>query len=221
MSTCLYAPCYLDGLDPTGTPRLERVSRWLHYYWPLRYRLGFDQIVLLDDGSSEENRRALTEEWLMISNRFNLVMVTLQKLEPTGVASLDYPWCWRALWECRDLSKVFTKIITIDTDGFILTDRLASFVRETDTGWYAFNIPRWNFPSAEFHVLNQDAFPHFWNYTSKPWEDQVGKLMERELPFTRVVTDFKVNRWREVEGGMPADADFASNVSGDTPVHFS
>lgn len=222
MSTCLYAPCFLDGLDPSGTPRLERVARWLRYYWRLKYRLGFDQIILLDDGSSAENRAELIEEWLTIASRLDLVMLTREKLKPTGAPSLDYPWCWQALWECRDLisTNVFTKIITIDTDGFILTDRLASFVRETNTGWYAFNIPRWNFPSAEFHVLNWDAFPHFLNYTSQPWQPKVGRLMERDLPFTRIVTDFKVDRWREVAGGMPADADFASNVSGKTPIEF-
>lgn len=192
MKTALFAPCYLDGKDPSGSDRIERVNRWLDYYRAIKDQLGFDQIYLSDDGSSFENYQRLKVGT-------DLRFLLNSKLERQGFpGGLDYPWCWRAFWQMKVAIECgFKKIIMCDTDTFILSPKLAHFIRALSSEWTAFHLGKYDFPSAELHILCEDAFPLYTVWTGGEFMKKNGLMMERDLPFTKINRDFNFDRWGE------------------------
>lgn len=157
----------------------------------MRLFLGHRWIYLIDNGSSKENLDKL-KDW---SNSFR--MFHCDNI-PRGPGPYDYPYCWRALYYIRNLIEIgYEKIIFIDTDGFILSKRLARYIGDRQSGWVSFWSNTEQFPEASIHVLSDDTFYLFNLYTSHPWETKVGRFMERDLPFTEVNRYFNVGRFGE------------------------
>lgn len=189
MRTCLYTTNLLDGRDFYGTDRVYRTFRWLFWYENIKDLLGYDDIHILDDGSSRE-RLAIFD------NIPNLYVHTFNKIGKTGRHEHDYPWCWRGVYFMRDLiDKGYDKIINIDTDGFILNDRLAEFVGKKNNGWWTLTPREFRFPENALNVLNRDAFPVLQEFTKVPMDTHYGKILELTLPFTEVSDQFRTFRW--------------------------
>lgn len=216
MKTCLFSPCYLDGGDPGGVDRLDRMKRYLDYYSLLKEELGFDTLFLSDDGSSESR---ITE---LMRGRLGVEIILNPKLQKQGgLKECDYPWCWRALYDVRiPITLGYDKIITIDSDCFVLSNRLAKYVKELKSGWRAFHIPKYNFASAEFHILCRDQFPMFEAYCQTPFMDRNGTKMEEVMPFTHLHCGFDIDRYGETRTPLRPGMDFYSNSYGGVPMRF-
>jgi len=193
MFTGLVTLSYLDGLDRQNNNRLERNIRYLNYYIPLKDKLGFDRIVFIDNDSSQESINEIRK----VGNGI-LDIIRLSPHLPSGSA-LNYPYCWRGLYELKTLiNRGYDKIISIDSDGFVLSQRLANYFRLLDTGWTSLWCPRWNFPESACHVLCEDSFPIYLDYIEQmPWQNRVGTKMETSLPFTYINKAFNADRYGE------------------------
>lgn len=191
MKTALVSLCYLDGLDVLGNDRLERNKRYLRYYLGLQDEFGFDEILLLDNASSAEATASLLAEYPQID-----IFRFLNHLPRKPIVH-GYPYCWRGLYHYAELMKEYDKIIYIDSDGFVLTKRLAHYIRNLKSGWTTFLAQTQNFPEAALHILCPDAYPILLKYFEVPWQTRVGTLMETSLPFTHVETKFKCGRYGE------------------------
>lgn len=211
MKTALVSPCYLEGKDPIGNNRVLRNQRYLNYYLGIQKHLGFHQIVLFDNASSYIRIDELLSQFPLkaAAGSANYARETIGSLLPInlirfentlerGPGPHDYPYCWRALYAIYGLINLgFEKIITIDSDGFVLTKRMASFIRNCNTGWQSFWCENGQFPESSIHILNSTAFSLFTEYTKTPWVDRVGSMMERALPFSDLNRDFRVSRFGE------------------------
>jgi hypothetical protein len=209
----LATPCFLEGKDLLGNDRLARNQRYLDYYE--QCPLGVDHIVLLDNASSPERiakLRTFPQVGLM---RFD------ERLK-RGPGPHDYPYCWRALWAYQDLIKAGAKkIITIDSDGFVLSERMAKYIRECNSGWVSFYCESGKHPESSIHILNEDTFSIFYSYIGEPWTTKVGTMMEHDLPFTHVETKFRCSRFGE-RGAPPQDdtMDFYAQAPLSVPLQF-
>lgn len=189
----LHSLCWLDGADAYGGTRLERNIRYVKYYQSIKEHLGFDDIHLCDNNSDDKNIVQLTKHFPGDGLEFHRNQPHLPR-----TSMLDYPYCWRGLYNIRKLiGRGYTKILMIDSDYFILSGRLAKFLKDLDTGWSALYCPKHGFPEAACQILCEDAFPLFMDYTSIPWEQHNGQLMEKALPFTKVHKYFIADRFGE------------------------
>lgn len=221
VSTALITPCFLEGRDKFGNDRLVRNLRYLEYYRGIRRELGWHKVFLLDNaspsglveqlGTKELYLEMVTPDymtgWLRSKDPgADLTVVRFNDRLVHDGTDYGYPYCWRALYYVNELIRQgYRKILHIDSDAFVLSARMVEFIRTTNTGWYSFWCPRWRFPEAAIHVINEDAFDRFREYTDTPWCDRVGRRMETDLPFTAVHHDFVGDRYGEMGAPRPAD----------------
>jgi hypothetical protein len=209
LRTVLYSACYLEGNDSFGNSRLERTERYLKYYRAIKEEIGFEKIFLLDNSSTWENLKKLGGSVYDENNRsitiFSpsdlFVYRCRDHLERGNSSGEDYPYCWRALYFINTLIDQYRyeKIISIDTDCFVVSNRLAQFTRYCVSGWHTLYCQKYKFPEASFHILNQDAFPVLEKYTEdRNFMSRNGKVMiERDIPFTKVHKQFDCDRYGE------------------------
>jgi hypothetical protein len=139
----------------------------------------------------------------------------------TGGGHVRYPYCWRHLYQLKPIISLgFEKIICIDSDAFILSRRLAHFVRDLSSGWVAFHERKHNFPTAEFQVLCKDAFWIYQDFTAIPYMAHMGKLMEISLPFTDIRHEFFCERSGEDRKAQTEGQDLYAQASLGTELKF-
>jgi len=221
MKTILTSACFLDGLDKDGRgTRVARNIKYINYYSKLKEQLGFDKIWLIDNASSGENIKALRDG--IGDNYKNVQLFRCEKRLKSSGHVLDYPYCWRALWTINEMliNSYVQKVIHIDSDGFVLSQRLMDHLRNTKTGWETFWVERYGFPEASLWTLNRDSFSILNNFFAHGWASYNGKLMEVELPFTKVNKEFVTDRFGE-DRTMPNESiDYYGQCPVDIPMKF-
>lgn len=220
MKTALFSLSYLDGEDASGSSRLERNARWLKYYWPLKDELGFQNIILADNASRRQSVINLMDRVPMSWEFRSMPAFRREPMElsifqfgehlargSSGFppvtpaddrANFDYPYCWRGFWFLRDLFVLykFEKIILIDTDMFVLTKRVAKYIKEA-RGWTALWSEKYQFPETSLSVIEGDGVQKFLEFTNRPWQEFLGRKMETTLPYTHVEKGFIGDRYGE------------------------
>jgi hypothetical protein len=129
-------------------------------------------------------------------------------------APAQYPGWWRSfLYSSVAASRLgCDKIVHIESDTYVLTQRMTSFIRELRSGWTGFWCPRWNFPETCVQVICKDQFPTLHSMWTRGWQHYSGQLAERIIPFTQVVREPHGNRYGEMRTRIPSFADFAAQV---------
>lgn len=195
MKTILYSSCYLEGKDGQGNDRLERTARYIRYYLSQKETLGFESITLFDNGSNQDLYKILGDK---VKSQFNMVFGPNLPHGREG-KPYDYGNCWRSLYYFQELIKQgYTKIITIDTDTFVLTKNCANYIRDLNSGWTTFWCRKWGFPAAEISILCEDKFDRFLEFCKIPWEQRLGSLYERTLPYTQINIEYYCDRGGEI-----------------------
>lgn len=194
--TAIFTTCYLDGVDDLGTPRLQRNIDFLNYYSDLSsLRFFFSDIILFDNGSSRDNFYTLDLQ----TPRNNFSFKMNEHVPKTNKGSFDYPYLWRAIYFLPEVFKLgFKKVICLDSDCFILSEKILKFVKDINSGWHSFWIPKWNYPTPEFCIICSDALPILNKFIyEKSWMERNGTCMETELPFTHIHKNFVGDRYGE------------------------
>lgn len=243
MKTALTTACFLEGEDALGNNRLERNLRYLEYYRKLKLELGFSEFMLFDNAS---DMKLIQKLGLSLVAASPFVTINNAGREPVSAKNIsvwkseditmfrfddrltknpqkinDYPYCWRALYS---LSFAFNydKLIGIDSDGFVLTKRMAKYIKEANSGWVSFFCPRHQFPDTSISIINRDAFSVYDAYTAIPWENRCGRLMEKDVPFTHVEKGFVCDRFGEIypRPEQTPDKDYWGQASLTTELKF-
>ncbi len=219
MKTALFTFTYLHGMDGQVS-RLERAKKFLKYYTPLANRLGFDDIIISDNGGSQEQ----LHEVIALSPTIRFICNPLM----FRGEHWDYLPCWRQQYDVQcaiDLG--YDKIIILDDDAYLLSDRVLTYVKQLKTGWTSFYCPKHNFPEAAISVLCRDAFSRFEAFTSIPYTHWNGKApMELLMPYTHVEKDFNIDRFGEdnlpqmpdMDGYCQCPGGLILKVEGNEPV---
>lgn len=217
----LYTSCYLEGLDDLGNDRFYRNLRYLDYYRSIKKEIGFDRIFMLDNASSFDKISHLMEVYgskdLEIHRCSDRLVKKIQ-------GEHDYPYCWRAIYFMRELIEQHgaTKIIFIDSDAFVVSKRLAEFIRRWNKGWHTLYCQKYGFPESSFQVLNQDSFYLLKAYTKDgDFMSRNNKVvMERSLPFTHIHKEFDCDRYGEDRVPYRTGMDLYCQAPLDMPLSF-
>ncbi len=192
MRTALVAHGWLDNpsLEYRGKDKAtgvcRRVRRWLAHYrgcWPA---------VFIDNGSAPNSCG-------MASAIYQIRAINLHP-HYARASMLDYPNVWRAYWIIKnDLLTRYDRVLYIQTDAYVLSQRLLDYLDGCTTGWTALWSPRYNFPEACIQVITRcPEFEEFFAGDMDAFKYN-GRVEEITLPFTHVEKGFVGDRYGEYE----------------------
>lgn len=219
MKTCLFSLCYLDGNDAQGNNRFDRNLRYLDYYSELKDKLGFSHIFLGDNDSSVGNCAELY--FKAKDTEFSFLHLGEHIERGPGFV---YPHLWRGLYSLRRvIGAGYDKIILIDSDCFVLTQKAADYIKGLTSGWTTLWCPKYNFPEAAIQVLCRDAYPVYYSFINQcEWGARpTDSPMEILLPFTHTEMSLKCDRWGEERRAQESWMDVYCQANLDIPMVFS
>jgi len=111
--------------------------------------------------------------------------------------------------------KGFQKIVHIESDAFVLSERMMAYINGLEEGWTAFWCPIWQIPETAIQVIGCDQFEKVEELARLDRADPffLGGA-EYILPFTNVVKFFKGDRYAEYAKAAPDDADYICQLDG-------
>lgn len=214
--TAVFTTTYLEGTDPTGSDRLERTVKWFNYMKGLQSSLGFTDLLATDNGSPWELLHELSKrtgariidetlhECVYVGDPSSRIIVTrhnqhLTKTGKTLFGDHDYPYVWRGLYDMAQIARTcsYDKIIRVDNDAYVLSQRLATYLRELQTGWIALGLKGYvhQYPEDAISVICRDSYHLLTDFCSVPMEGYFGRWFERVLPFTQICEQFVGDRY--------------------------
>lgn len=198
MSTALVIHTYLDDYG-----HYDRCVRWVKHNRRLYPDL---PILAIDNGSNPTSIAAFTninfgaDEQLFVN-----------RLKPKIVRDglLGYGYTWRAFYEFQHMLETFDRLIFMESDFFICSQRLRDWTLEQD-GLVTVHCPKYGFPESALMVLTRHCDEYRRFIAEMPWEQRVGGVIEQVLPFTHVDHSFIGDRYED--GPPPIGCDFAAQV---------
>lgn len=224
MKTVITHFSWLEGTDANGESYWSKTAKWLLYLRGIKRHLGFKDVVLFDNGSSMECLRRTGGE--ILDHNFAMVHPGLPWFKVVSLPPLhrgpgfDYPFVWRGVHMVRELFDDYDKVVVLDHDSYILSQKLAEFVAQRTTGYTALWCPRYNFPECNLQVLCRDFHPEYRRWTRGDFMRRNGLCMETTLPLTFVEKNFVSDRWGEEAEPQRPGMDFYSQCRLKTPMRF-
>lgn len=186
-------------------------------------KLEFDQILLVDDGSTvlpSWNGVEIINEGQLPPSMPESRGVIYHHLDNLGHRPpmkpadppIDSPGWHRSYMFAAEYAEKykFDKIIHIESDAFLISDRIQNYVNELTEGWTTFWCPRHQFAENNIQIIAGSSVHDFinWKNTQGSYEDEFkGKYAEFYTPYTTVNKTFKGDRWGEFAPGLAKVAD--------------
>jgi hypothetical protein len=179
---------------------------WLQYYIPRINILGAEKIILLDNASDV----ALMDQLKAEINHHPLVEIHRYDEHIPRKSFLEYGYVWRAIWEFKNIP--YEKIVYMDNDFYLFTDKIFDYIRNLDSGWTCFWCPKYGFAETACNILVKGYTPYD-KFVSGPWEPHNGTYMEKVLPTSSREKQFIGDRYSEYPMDVPENADYAAQVN--------
>lgn len=217
----------------------SRYKRWFDYY--RHSALGTDLVVAIDDASPftpQSSGISIVDAHTTIpaDKSFCGIMRFPDRL---GRASLTvYPGWWRSFLHALNVARMVKadKIIHIESDAYVLSERLMNFINERETGWTCLWSPHFRLPETAIQVICSDQFQQLEYFQNCPQNELDGHFAEKILPFTSIEKSFIGDRYGEIRknrgifrskkfhnlppfnhgffwADIPKEADFATQVN--------
>lgn len=178
----------------------ERYQRWLDYQQSIP--LNAVKRILIDDGSpfvppANVIKTVAHDAPLAGEQDSNLIVRFNDNLGRRGM--LDYSGWWRSFLHSVDVARELDvdKIIHIESDAFILSERLVDFINGIETGWHVLWAERYKFPETAIQVICRDQFEALAKFKNDYADLKFPDIAERILPFTAVHREFNGDRYAE------------------------
>jgi hypothetical protein len=198
--------------------------------------LEYDQILLIDDGSPMlpdwDGVRIVRENAMPDTCDDHAVIYHFNENLGRG-DELDYPGWYRSFMFAAEWAERygFDKIIHIESDAFLISERIVNYVNNLSDQWTTFWCPRHDFPENNIQIIAGSSVQDFidWKNEKIPYEHYRGRCAEYYTPYTNVVKAFYGDRWGEFAPGMarvadprcppgvPRDADYVCQVFEESP----
>jgi hypothetical protein len=238
-ANALQRPPHAANLDDGPDERMEHIAeggRTLAFCtcyaadattWQLRYRrwiramqrngLAWDQLLIVDDGSP-----ALPEGWNDVAvvrageaapADARIVLVHFARQLGQG-GWRDYPGWFRSFGFAADYAAArgFARVVHVESDAYVISRRFAERLNAVREGWVAPLQTRHRMPESAIQVIAGASLGTFRDFAALSYDPFRGKDIEREIPFTEVLTGFKGDRYGEFQDFVPMDADFSVQV---------
>jgi len=214
MKTATILPVWLDRED-----YYNKTIKFLNYYHQPKIieALGIlpEDIWLIDNASN-------TNKVYQIATMFPKVKFKCYNKHYARTAHLEYPFCWRCLYFARELFQEhdYTKIIHLNNDVFIISEKLANHIRDFKSGWWTPWCKKHSFPECDLQVITADC-KDYWQVTAPPYLSYNGKHMEYEIKAT-ADKSFEGDRYAEYGINTQCDLwDFACQVRLDMEIKYN
>lgn len=207
----------------------ERYRRWIDHVSPRLAAFGADCVFLINDGSDNlcfDDRLALMTAGepmpRTLPGTLNLVAFDERLGRPSMFC---YPGWWRSFTYSVRLARHFgfTKIIHIESDAYVCSQRLADYIRSVNRGWTVLWSPTYGFPETALQIICKDAFPALEALANKgkTFFQQNNRAAEYLLPFDKVESSFRGDRCGVIDRNTSwQDYDYLAQVPLDRPLRF-
>jgi hypothetical protein len=206
MNSFLFCTSYINKEDIRFDPL--RYRKWIDFYSTLKESMGVDYIFIIDDGSPDP---ALEQSYPVtilsvnddlpaeLSNKINIITFE----EHLGRQSMEeHTGWWRSFTYSIKLAEKygFEKIIHIESDFYIVSERLVNFIHSLNMGWTSMYSSYFKFPETAIQVICKDCFNRLEKIrqTVATSGYRINQLAEFILPFTNVCKDFNGDRIGEM-----------------------
>lgn len=199
-----------------------RYKKWLDFY--SKISLEKSQLLMIDDGSpilpEWPNLKIYKEPILPTEGNEKCVLFHFNnQLGREGI--LNYPGWYRSFTFAATWAKVlnFNKIIHIESDTFVLSEALISYINNLSTGWTSLYCQSQNFPETCIQIICEDQIKKFLKFGRHDYEINFrNKPIELLIPFTNIEKNFIGDRYGEMQNlnSLPKSVDYAANI----PSHW-
>lgn len=206
MKTILLSLCWLG--EPS---RLERNLEWLRYYRSIKDKIGFDEIILLDNASDIEELKKL--KGTILNSKDESVIhweagsdLTIYRFDDhlARISAWDMPYHWRGFEYTKRLLPLADKFLFIDSDCYVLTSRFAEKIKSLSSGWISPWCKMYKFPETGLQILNKDSFNLFDKFPIPGYSHYITQSAETFYTFTGVID---ATGDRHGEKGLPQTTD--------------
>lgn len=197
MRTLVFCTSYINTPDAWNS----RYSRWLKYYEATN--LHRDITAMIDDGAvytPEDQGITIAGEKSSPQKDFSGVLLYRFDKRLGRISVKEYPGWWRSFLKSVQLARYFgaDKIIHIESDAFLLSQRLIDFLNKTNSGWHVMWSNHYQFPETAIQLICKDQFEIMENFADQYNEKGALDIAEKILPFTEVHKEFTGDRYSEV-----------------------
>ena len=223
LKTLVFCTAYAPD-SPKIMARGDSVS---YYSWNIRYRIWiesircspliFDQILVVDDGSKHlpewsdvrilgENDDLRTEDPIVLYH-------FAQNLGRQGVSI--FPGWVRSFFFAARFASVnnFNRIIHIEADAFLVTQRAYECINSLDDGWTALWCRRFQRPESAIQVIAGSGLQIFREWAEKPVEYFSERVIENTLPFTNIIKSLIGDHYGEDHfNWVPVEVDWCTQA---------
>lgn len=219
MKTLLFAPLFLDEGE-----RLQRNIKWFDYYIPLRNKeLNFDHIHMVDNASSQEKLDKFIQHIKPSCGKDFSVSINRRGKRLIRWSAHAYGFWYRAFafGIKYAMENGYDKIVHIDTDVYVLNQKICDYVNKLDSGWTSMWCEMYKYPESTFQIIYKDQFElaHRW-FTEDFLEFYPTDIAETRIPWTHVEKGFVGDRYGEKNLQQTDEMDWFGQTPVNTPMRF-
>ncbi|AFL75883.1 hypothetical protein [Thiocystis violascens] len=178
-----------------------RYKRWIDYFYPKLDAYGAENLFLINDGPDNidfDSRLSCIQAAAMpciLPSSLNIIAFEERLGRP---ARFSYPGWWRSFTFSVRIARQygFKKIIHIESDAYVLSQRLTNYIRCINCGWTVLWSPTYRFPETAVQIICEDAFPAIERIASmgSACFRELNRPAEYLLPFDKVESRFHGDR---------------------------
>jgi hypothetical protein len=210
MKTLVFCTAFSNSQDRWQ----KRFARWIQAVE--NTGIECDQILLADDGSSVMPDCFEYDTITSVSAMSDARVLFLKQEGNLGrPAILDYPGWYRSFASAIAYAKTheFEKVIHIESDLFVYSQRLITSINQQHEHWRTFWCAKYQFPESALQVIaGHKAIAIANEQTSIPYDTWRGRAAENYLKFDIVDKSFLGDRFGEHYSAVPDYADFAAQI---------
>jgi hypothetical protein len=118
-------------------------------------------------------------------------------------------------------SNGFTKIVHLEADAFLVSEKAIALVNCLDEGWSAPWCRRFRRPESGIQIIAGSALRTYQAWADRPISSFDGSTIEKTLPFTHIFHDLRGDRYGEGGGLVPSDADWCMQARPDSDTPYT
>jgi hypothetical protein len=197
MKTLLFCTSY----SQTEAEWNRRWRRWYDHHKQIG--LNFDHCLIVDDGSP------------IIPSWDDIEFIHYEDNLGIDNSTLSVPGLYRGFQTVNEYMRNnnYSKLLNIESDAFILSQRLVNYINNINDKWVALWEPKFQIPELGITIAAGSGLEKWFDETDKDYRFYKGEQLETILPFEHVEKNFVGERYGERLDYVPEESDYACQIS--------